>query len=122
MLVATLGGDTLAWSSPQIIALALAVPAVRHFWCGAQLVAPEPVLPLRLLDDGLDAGGHGVNFCQRRADLVRHLLHPAVVQEVSGLSPTAAGFTLMPLGCPAPPPAPWWRVGRSNGRDARGSG
>ncbi|MEZ5382269.1 MAG: MDR family MFS transporter [Microthrixaceae bacterium] len=97
MLVATLGGDTLAWSSPQIIAMALAVPAFGYLFVRRELVAPEPVLPLRLLDDGLMRVGIGVNFASGVLIWCGIFFIPLFVQGVSGLSPTAAGFTLMPL-------------------------
>lgn len=97
MLVATLGGETFGWTSPQLIALAIAVPVLGFAFVRRQLVAPEPVLPLRLFGDRLMRASIGVNFASGVLIWGGIFFVPLFVQEVNGVSPTAAGFTLMPL-------------------------
>ncbi len=97
MLVATLGGETFAWTSPQLIGLAIAVPVLAFVFVRRELVAPEPVLPLRLVGDRLMRASIGVNFASGVLIWGGIFFVPLFVQEVNGVSPTKAGFTLMPL-------------------------
>ncbi len=97
VMVATLGGETLPWGSPTIIALAAAVPALGYAFVRRQLVAPEPVLPLQLLRDRVIRTSIGVNVTSGALIWCGIFFVPLFVQKVHGASPTSAGFTLMPL-------------------------
>ncbi len=97
VLVATLGGEELAWTSPQLIALALAVPVLAAAFVRRELVAPEPVLPLGLLRDRVVRASIGVNVTSGALIWCGIFFIPLFVQEVRGASPTSAGFALMPL-------------------------
>lgn len=95
VLVATLGGQEISWSWAAVIALAipvLGVLFVRH-----ELRVDEPVLPLGLLRDRVMRAAIGVNVTSGILIWCGIFFVPLFVQEVRGVSPTAAGFTLMPL-------------------------
>lgn len=97
VLVATLGGEELPWASPAIVALAIAVPVLVYGFVRRELVAPEPVLPLGLLRDRVIRASIGVNVTSGVLIWCGIFFIPLFVQEVRGATPTAAGFTLMPL-------------------------
>ncbi|CAN5691220.1 hypothetical protein BH10ACT1_BH10ACT1_02400 [soil metagenome] len=97
VLVATLGGETWAWTSPQLVGLALAVPVLTWLFVRQELAAAEPVLPLELLRDRVIRASIGVNVTSGILIWCGIFFVPLFVQEVRGATPTAAGFTLMPL-------------------------
>ncbi|QXC61400.1 MFS transporter [Aquihabitans sp. G128] len=97
VLVATLGGETWAWTSPQLLGLAAAVPLLGWAFVRRELTAPEPVLPLRLLRDRVIRASIGVNVTSGILIWCGIFFVPLFVQEVRGATPTQAGFTLMPL-------------------------
>lgn len=97
VVVATLGGTELAWTSPAIITLALAIPLVLVAFVWREAVAPEPALPLGLLRDPIVRIAVGVNFTSGVLIWCGIFFIPLFVQQVRGVSPTAAGLTLMPL-------------------------
>ena len=97
VLVATLGGETLPWGSPAVVTLAVSVPVLTYAFIRRELVAPEPVLPLRLLRDRVIRTSIGVNVTSGALIWGGIFFVPLFVQKVRGASPTSAGFTLMPL-------------------------
>lgn len=97
VVVATLGGSELAWTSLTIVTLVLALPVVLVAFVWREMVAPEPALPLGLLRDSVVRIAVGVNFTSGVLIWCGIFFIPLFVQEVGGVSPTAAGLTLMPL-------------------------
>ena len=97
VLVVTLGGETLPWASPVLIGLAVAVPLLGLLFLRQERSAAEPVLPLGLLGDRVIRVSVGVNIAGGVLIWCGIFFVPLFVQEVQGASPTAAGFTLMPL-------------------------
>ncbi len=95
MLVATLGGSTLAWGETMLLAGGVIVLGSLFVW--RELVAREPVLPLSLLRDRVVRISTGLNLTSGAVLASGIFFIPMFVQEVSGISPTAAGLTLMPL-------------------------
>ena len=59
--------------------------------------APEPVLPLRIIRDPVMRMCVGVNFTSGMLLWCGIFFVPLFVQEVRGVTPTRAGFVLMPL-------------------------
>lgn len=97
VMVVTLGGETLPWTSPALLALAAMVPVLVLLFVRQERIAPEPVLPLQLLRDRVLRVSIGVNIAGGVLIWCGIFFVPLFVQEVRGVSPTAAGFTLMPL-------------------------
>ncbi len=97
VLVATLGGETVPWTSPLIIVLAMGVPVLGYAFVRCELAAAEPVLPLSVLRDRVIRASIGVNATSGVLIWCGIFFVPLFVQEVNGASPTSAGFTLMPL-------------------------
>jgi EmrB/QacA subfamily drug resistance transporter len=97
VLVATLGGRELPWGSARLIGLVLAIITLVVLFVRRERVAPEPVLPLSLLRDPVMRVCVGVNFTSGLLLWCGIFFVPLFVQEVRGVTPTRAGFVLMPL-------------------------
>jgi EmrB/QacA subfamily drug resistance transporter len=97
VLVATLGGRELPWASAQLIALVAAGLTLFAVFLWQEQRAPEPVLPLRIIRDPVMRMCVGVNFTSGMLLWCGIFFVPLFVQEVRGVSPTRAGFVLMPL-------------------------
>jgi EmrB/QacA subfamily drug resistance transporter len=97
VMVATLGGRELPWRSARLIGLVVAVVVLVVLFVRRERVAPEPVLPLSLLRDPVMRVCVGVNFTSGLLLWCGIFFVPLFVQEVRGVTPTRAGFTLMPL-------------------------
>lgn len=95
MLLATLGGEGLPLRS--VVGLGAAVIVLAGLFVWRELVAAEPVLPLYLLRDRVIRISTGLNIASGVLFWLGIFFVPLFVQEVSGVSPTSAGFTLMPL-------------------------
>ena len=97
VLVATLGGRELPWRSAQLIALVAAALTLFAVFLWQEQRAPEPVLPLRIIRDPVMRMCVGVNFTSGMLLWCGIFFVPLFVQEVRGVTPTRAGFVLMPL-------------------------
>jgi EmrB/QacA subfamily drug resistance transporter len=97
VLVATLGGRELPWDSARLIGLVVAIVVLVALFIRRERVAPEPVLPLSLLRDPVMRVCVGVNFTSGLLLWCGIFFVPLFVQEVRGVTPTRAGFVLMPL-------------------------
>ncbi|MEO6987880.1 MAG: MDR family MFS transporter [Aquihabitans sp.] len=95
VLVATLGGEELTWRWTAVTALA--IPLLGLLFVRHELRVAEPVLPLGLLRDRVMRAAIGVNITSGILIWCGIFFVPLFVQEVRGVSPTGAGFTLMPL-------------------------
>src|SRR4051812_39689962 len=97
VLVTSLGGNTWAWDSPQILAIgALAVILLAAFVL-VERRAPEPVLPLRLFQNRVFAVGSAIGLIVGFALFGAVTFLPLFFQTVSGAGPTEAGLRLIPL-------------------------
>lgn len=84
VLVASLGGEILAWTSPGLLGLAVAVPVLGMLFVRRQRSAPEPILPLGLLGDRVIRAGIGVNIGGGALIWCGIFFVPLFVQEVQG--------------------------------------
>ncbi len=97
VLIATLGGNEVPWGSGRMVALAAGTVALFLLFLRQEGRAQEPVLPLSLLRDGVMRVCVVVNFTSGLLLWCGIFFIPLFVQEVRGVTPTRAGFTLMPL-------------------------
>lgn len=97
VLIATLGGTDVPWGSAQMAGLVVALVGLVVLFVLREQRAPEPVLPLGLLRDRVMRVAVAVNFTSGLLIWCGIFFVPLFVQEVRGLTPTAAGFVLMPL-------------------------
>lgn len=97
VLVATLGGRELPWGSLRMAAMVAGAAVLAALFVRRERRAPEPVLPLTLLRDPVMRVCVGVNFASGLLLWCGIFFIPLFVQEVRGVSPTGAGFVLMPL-------------------------
>lgn len=97
VLIATLGGTEVPWTSGRMAALVAALVALAVSFVRREQRAAEPVLPPSLLRDPVIRVSAGINFTSGLLIWCGIFFVPLFVQEVRGLTPTAAGFVLMPL-------------------------
>src|SRR5437899_5037991 len=97
VLFTSLGGNTYAWGSAQIIGLALLgfVPLAGFVF--AESRAAEPVLPLRLFQNSVFSIASIVGFIVGFALFGAVTYLPLFLQIVKGVSPTQSGLQLLPL-------------------------
>jgi len=97
VLFTSLGGNTFAWNSPQIVAMIVAgIFAILAFlW--AETRATEPMLPLGLFLNRSFATACGMGFVVGLAMFSAVTFLPVYLQIVRGVSPTASGLQLAPM-------------------------
>ncbi|NEB02569.1 MDR family MFS transporter [Streptomyces sp. SID13726] len=97
VLVASLGGTTWGWDSPQIIGLSLlgVLLAVGFVW--AERRAAEPVLPLKLFRVRTFALSAVISFIVGFAMFGAMTYLPTFLQVVQGVSPTMSGVHMLPM-------------------------
>lgn len=117
VMVATLGGSEVPWASAGMAALVAAMVGLAVLFVLREQRAPEPVLPLGMLRDGVMRVAVFVNFASGLLLWCGIFFIPLFVQEVRGVTPTRAGFVLMPLmfGAAAGTLVAGRRVARSGG-------
>ncbi len=97
MLFTSLGGNGLAWGSPQILGLiALSVAALFGFLV-IEYRAAEPILPLALFADRTFTVACIVGFIVGLAMFGSVTFMPVYLQTVKGVSPSTAGLQLTPM-------------------------
>jgi EmrB/QacA subfamily drug resistance transporter len=97
VLLATLGGHDLAWTSSAAIALAAGIVVLGVAFVVRESHAREPVLPLRLLTNPVMRVAIGINLTSGMLLWCGIFFVPLFVQEVLGLSPARSGTLLVPL-------------------------
>ncbi len=117
VVVATLGGREVPWTSARMVGLVVAMVGLAVAFVVREQRAPEPVLPLGLLGDAVMRVAVFVNFASGLLLWCGIFFIPLFVQEVRGVTPTRAGFVLMPLmfGAAAGTLVAGRRVARSGG-------
>ena len=97
VLFTSLGGNTFAWNSPQIVGMIVAgILAILAFvW--AETRAAEPVLPLTLFLNRSFATASAMAFVVGLAMFSTVTFLPLYLQIVRGVSPTASGLQLAPM-------------------------
>lgn len=97
VLVASLGGTTWAWDSPQIIALAVLAVLLAAAFVAAERRAAEPVLPLKLFRVRTFALSAIISFVIGFAMFGAMTYLPTFLQVVRGVSPTMSGVHMLPM-------------------------
>lgn len=97
VLFTSLGGNTLEWSSPEIIAM-IAISIVGLFaflWVESR--AAEPILPLSLFRNAVFTNTSAIGFIVGLALFGAVTFLPIYLQVVQGVSPTSSGLQLVPM-------------------------
>ncbi|MFE1755194.1 MDR family MFS transporter [Streptomyces anandii] len=97
VLVASLGGTTWAWASPQIIALAVLGVALAVAFVAVERSAAEPVLPLKLFRVRTFTLSAVISFIVGFAMFGAMTYLPTFLQVVQGISPTLSGVHMLPM-------------------------
>ncbi|MFJ8598108.1 MDR family MFS transporter [Streptomyces shenzhenensis] len=97
VLVASLGGTTWAWGSPQIIGLVVLGVVLIAVFVGVERRAAEPVLPLELFRIRTFTLAALISFIVGFAMFGAMTYLPTFLQVVHGVSPTMSGVHMLPM-------------------------
>ncbi|TWV35119.1 DHA2 family efflux MFS transporter permease subunit [Streptomyces misionensis] len=97
VLVASLGGSTWPWGSPQIISLAVLGVLLALAFVAAERRAAEPVLPLELFGIRTFTLAAVISFIVGFAMFGAMTYLPTFLQVVHGVSPTMSGVYMLPM-------------------------
>ncbi|MFJ9818181.1 DHA2 family efflux MFS transporter permease subunit [Streptomyces sp. NPDC101151] len=97
VLVASLGGTTWGWDSPQIIGLAVLGFVLAVVFVGVERRAAEPVLPLKLFRIRTFTLAAVISFIVGFAMFGALTYLPTFLQVVHGISPTLSGVHMLPM-------------------------
>ncbi|MFJ2947187.1 DHA2 family efflux MFS transporter permease subunit [Streptomyces sp. NPDC087226] len=97
VLVASLGGTTWAWASPQIIGLAVLGALLAVAFVAVERRAAEPVLPLKLFRVRTFTLSAVISFIIGFAMFGAMTYLPTFLQVVQGVSPTMSGVHMLPM-------------------------
>lgn len=97
VLVASLGGTTWSWGSPQIIGLAVLGVVLAVVFVAVERRAAEPVLPLKLFRIRTFTLSAVISFIVGFAMFGAMTYLPTFLQVVHGISPTLSGVHMLPM-------------------------
>jgi EmrB/QacA subfamily drug resistance transporter len=97
VLVASLGGTTWGWGSPQIIGLAVLGVLLACAFVAVERRAAEPVLPLKLFRVRTFTLSAVISFVVGFAMFGAMTYLPTFLQVVHGISPTLSGVHMLPM-------------------------
>jgi EmrB/QacA subfamily drug resistance transporter len=97
VLLSTWGGKEFAWTSPVIVALAVASLGLGAAFCWWETRAAEAILPMRLFRNSIFTVSIIVLFCVGSALYSSDSFLPLFLQAVTGTSATKSGLLLVPL-------------------------
>ncbi len=97
VLVASLGGTTWPWASPQIIGLAVLGAVLIVAFVAVERRAAEPVLPLKLFRVRTFSLSAVISFIVGFAMFGALTYLPTFLQVVHGISPTLSGVHMLPM-------------------------
>ncbi|MER6788204.1 MDR family MFS transporter [Streptomyces sp. NPDC000658] len=97
VLVASLGGTTWDWASPQIAALAVLGALLAVAFVAVERRAAEPVLPLKLFRVRTFTLSAVISFIVGFAMFGAMTYLPTFLQVVQGVSPTMSGVHMLPM-------------------------
>ncbi|MEU0716543.1 MDR family MFS transporter [Streptomyces lavendulocolor] len=97
VLVASLGGTTWDWSSPQIIGLAVLGAVLLVWFVRVERRAAEPVLPLKLFRIRTFTLVSVISFVVGFAMFGAMTYLPTFLQVVRGVTPTMSGVHMLPM-------------------------
>jgi MFS family permease len=96
VLITVWGGDRYAWSSYQVVGLAVGGLLLLALFVAWEARAPEPILPLRLLRNRVLTTILGLAFVLGPVYYVAGSFIPLFLQGVHGFSATRSGLMLAP--------------------------
>ncbi|MEV0690388.1 MDR family MFS transporter [Streptomyces sp. NPDC050388] len=97
VLVASLGGTTWGWGSPQTVVLAVLGVVLAVVFVAVERRAAEPVLPLKLFRIRTFTLSVVISFIIGFAMFGALTYLPAFLQMVHGVSPTMSGVHMLPM-------------------------
>ncbi|MFF3940160.1 DHA2 family efflux MFS transporter permease subunit [Streptomyces phaeofaciens] len=97
VLVASLGGTTWDWGSPQIVGLAVLGVVLAVVFVAVERRAAEPVLPLKLFGIRTFTLSAVISFIVGFAMFGAMTYLPTFLQVVQGISPTMSGVHMLPM-------------------------
>lgn len=97
VLVASLGGTTWEWASPQIIGLAVLGVLLTVAFVAVERRAAEPVLPLKLFRVRTFTLSAVISFIIGFAMFGAMTYLPTFLQVVQGVTPTMSGVHMLPM-------------------------
>ncbi|WP_404818872.1 MDR family MFS transporter [Streptomyces phaeolivaceus] len=97
VLVASLGGTTWEWNSPQIIGLSVLAVLLVAVFVAVERRAAEPVLPLKLFRVRTFTLSAVISFVVGFAMFGAMTYLPTFLQVVHGVSPTMSGVHMLPM-------------------------
>ncbi|WP_327314706.1 MDR family MFS transporter [Streptomyces sp. NBC_01235] len=97
VLVASLGGTTWDWGSPQIVGLAVLGVLLAVAFVAVERRAAEPVLPLKLFGIRTFTLSAVISFIVGFAMFGAMTYLPTFLQVVQGVSPTMSGVHMLPM-------------------------
>ncbi|MEZ3179731.1 MFS transporter [Streptomyces pimonensis] len=97
VLVASLGGITWAWASPQVVGLAVLGALLAVAFVAVERRAAEPVLPLKLFRVRTFALSAVISFIIGFAMFGAMTYLPTFLQVVHGITPTMSGVHMLPM-------------------------
>jgi EmrB/QacA subfamily drug resistance transporter len=97
VLVASLGGTTWDWNSPQIIGLAVLGVVLIAAFVAVERRAAEPVLPLKLFRIRTFTLSAVISFIVGFAMFGAMTYLPTFLQVVQGVTPTLSGVHMLPM-------------------------
>jgi EmrB/QacA subfamily drug resistance transporter len=97
VLVASLGGTTWGWGSPQIIGLAVLGAVLIVAFVAVERRAAEPVLPLKLFRVRTFTLAAVISFIVGFAMFGAMTYLPTFLQVVQGITPTMSGVHMLPM-------------------------
>ena len=95
MLAINLGGVRFAWTSPPILALLLTAAVVGYLFFKRLTTAPEPLIPIEVLQNRNVRFATAAHAFGWSSIVALNIFMPQYLQNVAGLTPTAAGLTLI---------------------------
>ncbi|WP_055489816.1 MFS transporter [Streptomyces sp. TP-A0356] len=97
VLIASLGGTTWSWGSPQIAALAVLAAVLLVAFVRVERRAAEPVLPLKLFRVRTFTLSAVISFIIGFAMFGAMTYLPTFLQIVQGITPTMSGVHMLPM-------------------------
>ncbi|KPI12505.1 drug resistance transporter, EmrB/QacA subfamily [Actinobacteria bacterium OK074] len=97
VLVASLGGTTWDWNSPQIIGLSVLGVVLAFVFTAVERRAAEPVLPLKLFGIRTFSLAAVISFIVGFAMFGAMTYLPTFLQVVQGVTPTMSGVHMLPM-------------------------
>ncbi len=97
LVAASIGGDSLAWSSPLIVGLFVLGVVFSIAFVLWELRADNPILPLRLFGNDIFRVGMALSFFSGAAVMSANIFLPLFLQVVTGASATLSGLLLAPM-------------------------